>query len=322
MIPEYTLIKGAYQMHKTSNGRTWTMLTLAGILLYTCSVAHAANDAWMTDFDMAREKAQAENKHLLVDFSGSDWCGWCIKLDKEVFSQDEFIQQATNDFVLVLLDFPRKPENRDKIPARLQKRNEELQEKYEIRGFPTVLLLDATGKQYARTGYQRGGVQAYLTHLEELQKNEQQKVALLSDLKGATGLNRAHILDKLIQATDAREWESLLDEMQEIISLDADGTAGLKDKYYILSKTMEADAKTNDKAFAEAEAIFENLIAETAPEGEVLQDIYYKWGRIKYLQEDYKGVVALLEKALAAAPESKRAKPIQQMIKRFSQSIE
>ena len=87
-------------------------ILLAGLALaLTASFATAAGDEWMTDFEAAKKKAAAENKDLLVDFTGSDWCGWCIKLVDEVFKHDSFKKGVADKFVLVELDFPKKPEN-------------------------------------------------------------------------------------------------------------------------------------------------------------------------------------------------------------------
>ncbi|MFO7534156.1 MAG: thioredoxin family protein [Kiritimatiellia bacterium] len=127
----------------------------------------AAGDAlWMTDYPAAAAKAKAENKALLLDFTGSDWCGWCIKLDKEVFSKKAFQDYATGKFVLVKLDFPR----RKKLPAAEQAQNEKLLQKYSVEGFPTIIILDSQEKQVGATGYQAGGPEAYIKHLESLLK--------------------------------------------------------------------------------------------------------------------------------------------------------
>ncbi|WPJ97587.1 thioredoxin family protein [Coraliomargarita algicola] len=124
----------------------------------------SAGEGWMTDFDAAKAKAVAENKPLLVDFTGSDWCGWCIKLDKEVFSQAAFKQYAEDALVLVELDFPRsKPQS-----AELKAQNEALAKKYGIRGFPTILVLSPEGKLIEKTGYRRGGAEQYVEHIQEI----------------------------------------------------------------------------------------------------------------------------------------------------------
>ncbi|NQU39637.1 MAG: thioredoxin family protein [Lentisphaerae bacterium] len=119
---------------------------------------------WLTDFEAAKKLAGARNLPILADFSGSDWCGWCIKLDKEVFSKPVFQAYADANVVLFLADFP----SRKAIPAAVQAQNEKLAENYGVRGFPTVLLLDAAGKVLGRTGYQKGGPEAYVKHVKQL----------------------------------------------------------------------------------------------------------------------------------------------------------
>ena len=117
---------------------------------------------WLTDFAAASAKAKDENKHMLVDFSGSDWCGWCIKLDKEVFSQKAFRDFADANLVLVLLDFPRaKPQ-----PDAIKTQNNKLMEKYGVQGFPTVLIFNAGGKLIETTGYRPGGAESYVAYLK------------------------------------------------------------------------------------------------------------------------------------------------------------
>ncbi|RYD19129.1 MAG: thioredoxin family protein [Verrucomicrobiaceae bacterium] len=121
---------------------------------------------WETDYEVAKKRAKEENKTILVDFTGSDWCGWCIKLKKEVFDQPEFQEYAKKKLVMLELDFPRKT----KLPEKLKEQNDKLSEEFKIEGFPTILLLNARGKEVARTGYQEGGPAKYVEHLKEIGK--------------------------------------------------------------------------------------------------------------------------------------------------------
>lgn len=147
-----------------------SFLTLFSLLATACffsipAYAEAESEdhaSWMTDFDAAKAKAKAENKPMLVDFTGSDWCGWCIKLDKEVFSKAAFKNYAEKNLILVEIDFPRKKEQSPETKAQ----NEALAEKYGIRGFPTILILDPGGEVIERTGYRRGGAEKYVEHLK------------------------------------------------------------------------------------------------------------------------------------------------------------
>jgi len=124
----------------------------------------AGGDGWMSDFEAAKAKAKAENKPMVLDFTGSDWCGWCIKLDKEVFSQEAFKQYAAENLVLVELDFPRKKQ----LPEETVKQNEALARQYAIRGFPTIIVLNAEGEMIGKTGYQPGGAEKYVEHLKKI----------------------------------------------------------------------------------------------------------------------------------------------------------
>ncbi len=138
---------------------------IAFFFVLTLSV-RASDDGWLTDYEAAAKKASAENKTMLLDFTGSDWCGWCIKLDKEVFSQPEFAAYAKKNLVLVKVDFPRgKPQS-----ATVKKQNETLAAKFKIQGYPTIVILNGQGVQIGELGYQQGGVKPWITELEKVVK--------------------------------------------------------------------------------------------------------------------------------------------------------
>ena len=142
-----------------------SLLALTAFLGIALQVqVQAAGDDWPTDFKAALATAKAENKPVLVDFTGSDWCGWCIRLDKEVFSKQAFKDYATESLVLLEIDFPRGKEQSPELEAQ----NEALAAKYKVRGFPTILLLSGEGEVLGRTGYQKGGPEAYVEHIKEL----------------------------------------------------------------------------------------------------------------------------------------------------------
>lgn len=119
---------------------------------------------FLTDFETAKKKAAKDNKPLLVKFTGSDWCPPCIKLDKEVFSKKDFKSAVEKDFVVVILDFPRKKE----LPAEQTKANKEVAKKYGLKSYPTVMLMDQKGKVFkSMSGYSGGGVEPYLKVLKD-----------------------------------------------------------------------------------------------------------------------------------------------------------
>ena len=130
----------------------------------TVVVENAPAWEWMTDWKAAQARAKAENKPILIDFSGSDWCGWCIKLDEEVFAQPEFQKWAPDHVIPFLADFPRKTPLADDVKMQ----NQALASVYGIEGFPTVILVRPDGTVIAKTGYQAGGAEKYIAHLEKL----------------------------------------------------------------------------------------------------------------------------------------------------------
>lgn len=145
--------------------RTLGVLTVLGLVALAAPLRVAADALWITDFEQAKTQAAAKGIPILIDFTGSDWCGWCIRLDKEVFSKAEFQGYAKENLVLLKIDFPRK-----KLPEAQAAANQSLAEKYGVQGYPTIVLADAEGKELARSGYRQGGPDAYVEHLKGLLK--------------------------------------------------------------------------------------------------------------------------------------------------------
>lgn len=144
-------------------------LTVA-CLLMAVGLPGAQGAEWETNYNKALEKAKIDGRYLLLNFSGSDWCGWCIRLEKEVFSKKAFKRYAEEKLELVLLDFPRKKQGKKE-----KAHNIALAQKYGVQAFPTVLLLSPDEKPVARTGYRRGGPKPYVKHLEEMIKASEAK---------------------------------------------------------------------------------------------------------------------------------------------------
>ena len=125
-----------------------------------------AATGWSDDYEKALTQAKKENKKVLLDFTGSDWCGWCIKLDKEVFSKPKFKEYAKENLVLVEVDFPQAK----RLPKKTVEQNEKLQQEHGIKGYPTIVVLDADGKKVGQLGYVEGGPEAFIAKLEEVTK--------------------------------------------------------------------------------------------------------------------------------------------------------
>ena len=139
------------------------ILLLTTTLLLSFSTARADLN-WLTDFPKAQAEAKTQHKLLLVNFTGSDWCPWCLRLDREVFAKPEFQTYAKDHLVLFMADFPRaKPLSND-----VRKQNRQLAERFGIEGFPTIIVLNAEGKPVGELGYLPGGATAFIDQLRKL----------------------------------------------------------------------------------------------------------------------------------------------------------
>jgi protein disulfide-isomerase len=133
-------------------------------LILTASVALIGAEGWLTDHAAAMKAAKDGKKAVIMDFTGSDWCGWCVKLDKEVFSTPEFKAWAKDKVVLLEVDFPQgKPQSKE-----LQAQNQKLQEQFKIEGYPTIVVTDASGKELGRLGYEQGGPAVWTASADKL----------------------------------------------------------------------------------------------------------------------------------------------------------
>ncbi|MBW8780771.1 MAG: thioredoxin family protein [Verrucomicrobia bacterium] len=140
------------------------LLLLCALFLSGLACAQAAEAVWLTNYESAARQAAAEKKMLVLDFTGSDWCSWCMRLDQEVFSQAEFLAYAKDHLVLVKLDFPRqKPQTEAE-----KQQNERLSGKYKIEGFPTIVVLNPKGEKVGELGYEEGGPKTWLASLEKI----------------------------------------------------------------------------------------------------------------------------------------------------------
>jgi thioredoxin-related protein len=131
------------------------------------AAAQTSRSSWGTDLPNALNQARSDNKMVLLDFTGSDWCPWCIKFDQEVLSTGEFANYAGSKLVLVKLDFPRHTEQ----DAALKQANHELYQKFNVDGYPTYILLNSSGKELGRqVGYAEGGPSAFIAELEKFSR--------------------------------------------------------------------------------------------------------------------------------------------------------
>lgn len=144
------------------------VLALFGLFAAVAAIAKTSTPGgWIDDYDLALKRAAEEKKPIVANFSGSDWCGWCKKLDAQVFDTDAFRRGSTNRYVLLMVD---SPHDKSLLSENAREQNPKLVKKYRITGFPTVLVLDEKGEVLAKLGYQKGGPKKYLKSLKSAVK--------------------------------------------------------------------------------------------------------------------------------------------------------
>jgi thioredoxin-related protein len=137
------------------------------LILLISSFLSTGSDQWQNNYDVAIAKATEENKPILLSFAGSDWCKPCIMLTREVFEDQKFKDYAAENLVLLQLDFPRLKKNL--LSEEQTKHNEKLAAKYNKTGeFPLVVLINTKGEVIAKTGYQKGGADNFISYLKSV----------------------------------------------------------------------------------------------------------------------------------------------------------
>ena len=227
--------------------------------LMLAALAPAWAAEWMTDLEAAKAKAAAENKAVLVDFTGSDWCGWCVRLRKEVLDKPEFEAYAKDKFVLMEVDLPQNP----KFDAALRARNEKIAEQYGVSGFPTIMVLSPAGDI-------AGGFNGYLSSVGAVTKELNEALAAVELLKKAETQPEAQKLESLVKV-----YRGLPDKMQQgaaslrqrIIALDPQDTTGIGRLQKIEEQRaafQQALGRVHTKA--DALAVVDKTLASAFPE--------------------------------------------------------
>lgn len=186
-------------------------------------------DDWETDIDVALAAAKKDGKYLLLDFTGSDWCPPCIRLENEVLSQASFLQEAAKNFHLVKLDFP---QNQLLVPAKLMEKNQEWMKRLGVDGFPTLVMLDSQERPFGFMGYTAGGPPAFLAQLQQRLAAKARFDQLQQQAMAAEGAERGRLLDQALEALDLTIAQTHYRDLVEmILELDTAHQLGLREKY-------------------------------------------------------------------------------------------
>jgi thioredoxin-related protein len=289
----------------------------------------AQEGPWLQDFAAARTKAMADHKDLLIDFTGSDWCTWCQRLDREVFATSEFLKGVAKDFVLLKLDYPH---DVSLVAEAIRKQNEGLQREWGIDAFPSVFLADADGRPYAQTGYQPGGAAQYLEHLATLRETKAARDEPFAQAKDKRGVERARLLARGLDAlggaeADAMRVDHYRGEITEILALDPKNEAQLKERFTAMLARIEEkrlldEVREKFGAFAaqekwsDAAAAMDVYLSTHRGRRPVEQmATYCKAIAAIEGRKDYDAALQLLAEAKAFAPDSELGKEVDRIRK-------
>ncbi len=292
------------------------LLSAAILLMLALPAAGAAG--WSTDFEAARKEAAAGKENLPIDFTGSDWCSWCIRLRKEVFDQPAFLPGVEGKFTLVELDYP---QDKTKLAPSLLEQNARLLEKYPIKGYPTILLCDADGKPFAATGYQPGGPDAYLPLLEKQLSNKSARDQAFTDAAAATGPEKARLL---IAALDTLGLGSDMirinypEVIASILEADPADETGFQKKEAVdsrFAKFMKDLGELRSKQDLDGvEKLVEGTLKDPLVQGETRQQVHGHHAGTLASAGKKDEAIEVLKKAIAEDPAGARTKELQDFI--------
>ena len=251
-----------------------SLLTIGAAAIMACGApvlaadeAPAKQELWTQDYEAAKTLAAKDGKDILIDFTGSDWCIWCIRLKKEVLATPEFEAAAPKKFVLIEADFPR---DQSKLSETIKTQNEKLMKEFGVRGFPTLMLLDAKGRPYASTGYQEGGPAPYLETLDKLAATRRTRDAAWDKAAQAKDVEKAKLLAEGLAALDdeiaAKYYGSVIDEIRTLDPKDSTGVGG-KLEYKKALEKLGASVQAERDAAA-ADKLVDDFIAANKATGE------------------------------------------------------
>ncbi len=271
-----------------------------------------------TDFETAKSTAIQEGKDLFLEFTGSDWCPPCKALKLKVLDTDAFRAEAPRSFVFVVVDFPNdKSKQSDAEIAQ----NKALQKQFDVSAYPAIVLTDAAGRAYARlVGYQGATPEEYLKRLAELRQVRVMRDAAFAEAAKASGLEQAKLLDKGLRGIDGELLSSVyMKEVQRIIAADADGKAGLKEKYEPLVMVPRVAAALEQIKLESGDTEsrlkkIDELVAKLKPAGAALQQVHYTKAILLYVAGQKEAARPHFEAAIQAAPRTRKADEVRTIL--------
>lgn len=295
---------------------------LCALALLATFHADAIDDKnWTTDFEAAKASAAKDGKDVLMLFTGSDWCPWCIKEATDVLDKDEAMVAAKKNFVLFVADFPKTP-----LPEATAAQNKGLMAKYAVIGYPTIVFVDGTGKVFAQqVGYFQGTVEQFKDMLSIVVVGRKQRDTLLLAASKASGIEKAKIENEAMtilarQAVFVSSFNGYDDVIKDIMDTDKDNKAGLKMMWDYIGRVNKAHLAFNAEDYKQVLALMDDFlkeypdergenppggprIAPLPPNAGARQRAYYLKAATYDCMQDRVNEVEMLKKVIAMDPD-------------------
>jgi thioredoxin-related protein len=278
---------------------------------------------WLTDYEAAKAEALKSGKILLIDFTGSDWCPYCIKLHDEVFQYNAFKEGVEGRYVLLKVDVPN---DKSKQPAATIEQNAKLVEIYGAQVFPMILLADANGIPFASTSYHEGGPKKYVALLNELALNRKIRDDNFAAAAKVEGPEKAKLLFAALEKMNLREEQAAIfygDTMEQIRKSDPQDESGYAKKEAAKERLKQFEKDVN--AFAAKEDLpgaitfIDKTLADGGMSAEDTQQVIVMKALVLNEMAKYEEAVRVVDDARKVAPDSETAANLDQIVKQIEE---
>jgi len=276
---------------------------------------------WYTDIEVAKKVAQTEGKDLLIEFTRSKGCGWCLKLEKEVLFELNFQEKMSKNYVMVILNYPH---DDSQWSNETRGAFEELKNYYRIRKFPYLVFTDADGRPYERKSYRDRKPKEYFEEIAGISKQRQERDILFTAAEKGEGKQKARILEKGLSKVSRKYHRYYPDIINQIAKADPEDISGFVAKVRVdevrsrLDRRLKGYYDEGDYAVIANEV--DNYISEYKPSGEALQAaMIYKLQSL-YMTKRYSEATVVADKVIGindASRSSRYASSFKKRIERI-----
>ena len=229
-------------------------------------------DGWQQNIEVAKKLAVREGKDLLIEFTRAKGCGWCLKLEKEVISKNEFKEKVAKDFILVVLNYPH---DRSKRSAELKAKYDDLQRYYQVHRFPSIVFADAGGRPYEMLSYRERKPRSYLKDISAIQGKRNRRDAAFKAANSEAGAAKARLLEKGLADLKRGYHRYYPEILAKIAEADPEDGSGFMAKVRVdevrvgLGELLRSHYEAKD--YEAVAGAVEFYIIENRPKGEALQ---------------------------------------------------